>query len=273
MSASATILRTCVQKNSQAAYQYQYLISTPPAYDQDKAKKWPLILFLHGSGESGHGGQNDIEMIKRHGIAKIVTAYGLIKEGKPPVVDIQEGKKNRKKTDDEEDLSSTPVPEETAKFVAENFITVSPQLDLGKGVAGWNPAVLEKLLDEIEEGHRVDASKIYVTGISMGGFGTWNLAVHNPGRFAAIAPICGGADNARLGLIKHLPIWAFHGAQDDIVPVSHSEQAVEALKELGANVQYTQYPRLKHDSWTETYNKLDLFKWFLENKKERKPKA
>ncbi|KNC97369.1 dienelactone hydrolase [Spizellomyces punctatus DAOM BR117] len=272
MPSPTTLLRPFVQQKSPAAYAYQYLLSTPPQYEEDSSKKWPLILFLHGAGESARGGQNDLEFVKRHGIPKLVTAYELIQAGKPPIVHVPDLKAAKKTVDEEEpDAASLPVPEETAKLVAETFITVSPQVDLTKGY-GWNAHVLEHLLNEIEDTYRVDASRIYVTGVSMGGQGTWNIALHNPQRFAAIAPICGGTDTLRLGLIKHLPVWVFHGVLDNIIPITESEQAVEALQEHGGKVKYTSYPRAKHDSWTETYNNPEVVKWFLEHKKERNVK-
>ena len=130
------------------------------------------------------------------------------------------------------------------------------------------PEELAALLDVLEEKYKVDRDRIYVTGLSMGGFGTWALAAHQPGRFAAIAPVCGGGDVKTVEKFAHLPVWVFHGGRDRVVPQSRSDVMVEALKKAGAtNVKYTVYPEAGHDSWTETYNNDDFYKWLLEQKR------
>ncbi len=141
------------------------------------------------------------------------------------------------------------------------FIVVSPQCP---DRMFWNTDILSKLLDEIEANYRVDKNRIYVTGLSMGGHGTWSLAIEQPNRFAAIAPVCGWADTSKASTIAHIPIWVFHGAKDVVVPVKSSEDMVAALKNCGSNVKLTIYPEANHDSWTETYNNEELYKWFLE---------
>ncbi len=141
------------------------------------------------------------------------------------------------------------------------FIVVSPQCP---DRMFWNTDILSKLLDEIEASYRVDKNRIYVTGLSMGGHGTWSLAIEQPNRFAAIAPVCGWADTSKASTIAHIPTWVFHGAKDVVVPVKSSEDMVAALKNYGSNVKLTIYPEANHDSWTETYNNEELYKWFLE---------
>jgi len=101
------------------------------------------------------------------------------------------------------------------------------------------------------------------TPLSMGGFGTWAFALAYPDRCAAIAPICGGGDPARVGAIRHLPVWAFHGAKDTIVPLRRSAEMVTALRQCGGNVRFTVYPDAVHDAWTETYTNPELYAWFL----------
>jgi predicted peptidase len=146
------------------------------------------------------------------------------------------------------------------------FIAVSPQCPQGQY---WSVPRLSTLLDEVESSYRVDPARIYLTGISMGGFGTWRLAAAQPDRFAAIAPICGGGDAADACNLKDLPVWAFHGARDRIVPISESEKMVEALKACGGNVKFTVYPEADHDSWTQTYNNPALFDWFKQHQRDR----
>jgi predicted peptidase len=101
----------------------------------------------------------------------------------------------------------------------------------------------------------------------MGGYGTWHLAAAQPQRFAAIAPICGGGNPTQAPKLKNLPVWAFHGAKDDVVPLSESEIMVSALQGCGGNVKFTVYPEAKHDSWTQTYNNPELYQWFLQHRR------
>jgi predicted peptidase len=192
-----------------------YLLYLPTDYDQSD-KNFPLVLFLHGSGERG----NDLEKVKIHGIPK------LISQGKD-------------------------FP----------FIVVSPQCP---ELLVWNTEVLSSLLNEVENNYRVDQNRIYVTGLSMGGTGTWDLATSEPNRFAAIAPVCGVPDTSKACIIAHIPIWIFHGAKDNVHPIKDSEDMVAALKKCGSDVKFTMYPDAYHDSWTETYNNEELYKWFLE---------
>ncbi len=186
-----------------------YLLYLPEGYATG-GKEWPLVLFLHGAGETG----SDLKRVKVHG---------------PPHL------------------------AEQAKFP---FILVSPQ----SPQRGWNINALNALLDHVIAGHRVDKNRVYVTGLSMGGFGTWALASANPERFAAIIPICGGGNPANAPKLKDLSIWVFHGAKDDTVPPSRSEDMVKALKNAGAErLKFTLYPNAKHDSWTVTYNNAEVW--------------
>ncbi len=147
------------------------------------------------------------------------------------------------------------------------FIVVSPQCPKDKS---WEPFELSALLDEIVEKYKVDQDRIYVTGLSMGGFGTWSLAAASPYRLAAIVPICGGGDPQSARRIAHLPVWVFHGAKDSTVPLERSEKMVEALKKSGGNVRFTVYPNAGHDSWTEAYANPQLYEWLLQQKRAPK---
>ena len=144
------------------------------------------------------------------------------------------------------------------------FIVVSPQCPAGEW---WSCEVLDALLCEVETRYRVDRDRVYVTGLSMGGFGTWDLALKYPDRFAAIAPICGRGMPLLAERIRHLPVWVFHGARDDVVPIEESQRMVDALKRCGGNVKFTIYPDAGHDAWTETYNNPALYEWFLQNRR------
>ena len=195
----------------------KYLIYLPKDYDQKKA--WPVLLFLHGSGERG----DNLDLVKKHGPPKLIAA----------------GKQ---------------FP----------FIVVSPQCPNGRW---WQPMELATLLDEIVEKYKVDQDRIYVTGLSMGGFGTWSLAAYQPSRFAAIVPICGGGEVYWADTLAHIPAWVFHGGKDTGVPPERSKQMVEALKKDGGNPKLTIYPEAGHDSWTAAYNTPELYEWLLQQKR------
>jgi predicted peptidase len=194
-----------------------YLLFLPQGYEQSK-QRWPLMLFLHGAGESG----TDLAKVKTHGPPKVV-------ESKPDFP----------------------------------FILVSPQ-SAGRG---WNSDTLNALLNDVIRQYRVDERRIYLTGLSMGGYGTWSLAAAHPERFAAIVPICGGGNPADAKKLAALPIWVFHGSKDPTVPVQRSREMVEAIQAAGGNVKFTEYPEAKHDCWTETYDNPELYKWLLAQKR------
>jgi predicted peptidase len=130
------------------------------------------------------------------------------------------------------------------------------------------------LIDEVMEKHAVDAKRVYLTGLSMGGFATWELGLKTPERFAAIAPICGGGnpyppygfEPKRAEALKTMGIWAFHGGKDPVVKLAESERMVQAMKLYGCgDVELTVYPEAEHDSWTETYNNPKLYEWLLKH--------
>jgi predicted peptidase len=151
------------------------------------------------------------------------------------------------------------------------FIVASPQCPDGQI---WSNESLLALLEEVSREYAVDPSRVYLTGLSMGGYGTWSLGLTHPEKFAAIAPICGGgnlislllAEGAKAQALKTLGVWAFHGAKDPVVPLSESERMVALLKKRGVtDVQLTVYPEAQHDSWTETYDNPKLYEWFLQH--------
>lgn len=199
-----------------------YLLALPEGYAADTTAKWPLLLFLHGSGESG----NDLEKVKLHG---------------PPEL-IAKGKK---------------FP----------FVVVSPQSPVAYG---WDIEMLYGLLQDVKKRYRVDAERVYLTGLSMGGFGTVSLAQKYPEEFAAIAPVCGGGDTSNAWKLRHTPSWFFHGAKDDVVPPEGSFNLVNAIRQYGKTAQLTIFPAANHNSWDSTYNSNDqLYNWFLAQKRFR----
>jgi len=145
------------------------------------------------------------------------------------------------------------------------FIVVSPQCP---SQDWWTDKVevLTNLLDDIVSRYDVDTDRIYLTGLSMGGYGTWTLAAAHPDRFAAITPICGGGKRFMALTLKDVPVWAFHGAKDGVVPPKESEEMVKAIKARGGEAKLTVYPDAGHDSWTATYNNQELYDWFLKHR-------
>jgi predicted peptidase len=201
------------ESQSKGTTKIDYLLFLPQGYEKSQ-QLWPLMMFLHGSGESG----TNLAKVKSHGPPKLV-------ESKPDFP----------------------------------FILVSPQ-SAGRG---WNRDTLNSLLDDVTRNYRVDKHRVYLTGLSMGGYGTWSLAAAHPERFAAIVPICGGGNPADAKKLAALPIWVFHGAKDPTVPVQRSREMVEAIKLAGGNIKFTEYPEAKHDCWTETYANPELYRWLL----------
>jgi predicted peptidase len=200
-----------------------YLLFLPEDYGKGD-KQWPMLIFLHGAGESG----SDLAKVKKHGPPKIVE----------------------KKKD---------FP----------FIVVSPQAPDVK--TAWQVNTLNALLDDLMTKYKIDPDRVYLTGLSMGGGGTWMWATANPERFAAIVPICGYRnDPKQAARLKDMPIWVFHGAKDTAVPLSRSEVMVKAIMDAGGNVKMKVYPEAGHDSWTETYNNPELYTWLLEQKRPAK---
>jgi predicted peptidase len=144
------------------------------------------------------------------------------------------------------------------------FFIVSPQCS----EASWWPWEVERLgvlLAHVTAQHAIDRSRIYLTGLSMGGYGTWHLAVRYPELFAAIVPICGGGETLpRLaGRLARLPIWAFHGDTDDIVPLAESERMVAAVNAAGGDAKLTVYPGVGHNAWDRAYGEAALYQWLL----------
>ncbi|MBC8170065.1 MAG: prolyl oligopeptidase family serine peptidase [Anaerolineae bacterium] len=149
------------------------------------------------------------------------------------------------------------------------FIVVSPQCPLDHWWSEYTDTLIG-LLDATIARYRVDTSRVYLTGLSMGGFGSWHLAWQYPERFAAVAPICGGLPwfiglEGAAEKLKNMPLWVFHGAKDTVVPIEESRRIVNALKAVKGNVKFTVYREARHDSWTKTYANPKLYEWLLQH--------
>jgi len=201
-----------------------YLVYQPAETPDTRGKRWPLLMFLHGAGERGA----NLQVVATHG----------------PLSHVKRG---------------TNFP----------FIIVAPQCPAGQR---WDSGALARLLDHVESKYAVDTNRVYLTGLSMGGYGTWEMGLRYPERFAAIAPVCGGVSlidtyvawNDHGDKIKRLPIWAFHGAKDDVIPPDESARAITELREQGLpRLKLTVYPETGHDSWKQAYADPELYDWLL----------
>ncbi|GAF70929.1 unnamed protein product, partial [marine sediment metagenome] len=177
---------------------------------------------------------------------------------KPPMILFLHGAGER--GSDIEDVKRHGLPKEIEAGRELPFVTVSPQCEEG---AMWDADALGCLVDEVARAQDVDPTRIYVTGLSMGGRGTWELAVRYPKRFAAIAPVCGWAHPLWARRVRRMGVWVFHGALDAVVRMEKTLNIIRELKALHADVSFTVYPMATHDSWTETYANPDLYDWFL----------
>lgn len=200
-----------------------YVVFVP--HDYDGTKEYPVILFLHGSGETKGGKKQPVEV------------------GIGPAV------KTREKT----------FP----------FIAVFPQSEKRTWKADSDDGRRAvAILDRVMKDYKVDPNRQYLTGLSMGGFGTWSLAAAYPDRWAAIAPVCGGGDPATAEKIKGLPCWAFVGDQDNPRLVAGVRDMVTALEKAGGKPRFQEYKWVGHDSWDPAYATNELYTWMLQQKKK-----
>ena len=146
-----------------------------------------------------------------------------------------------------------------------DFVIVSPQCPQGQLWSGKVDTLIA-LLDHIQSQYDVDTDRVYLTGLSMGGYGSWVLGCTYPERFAAISPVCGGGDRYFAPRLRGVPVWAFHGAKDNCVPLERSQEMVDAISTAGGNAKLTIYPEANHDSWSQAYSDASLYKWFLSHR-------
>ncbi len=199
-----------------------YLVAVPADYDADAEKAWPLVIFLHGSGERG----DEVELVAAWGPPKLAKAGAAI----PAIV-------------------------------------VSPQCPAGS----WWPREIEALdglLGQVESNYRVDADRIYLTGLSLGGFGSVAWAAAEPERFAAVAPICGGGNPEQAKAMAAVPTWFFHGTEDTAVPYMNSVELYNAMRQADADhVKLTLYDGVDHFSWIPAYADPRLWEWMFSQRR------
>jgi poly(3-hydroxybutyrate) depolymerase len=205
--------------------------------DYDSGKKYPLVIFLHGSGERGT--DNDAQL--KNGVREFLGS-----------------------------------PEVRAKYPCFAMVPQSPPND-SWGRADFSGVARPSLTDTsrrvleviqgLEKEFSIDPARLYIGGLSMGGFGTWDLISRYPDFFAAAFPICGGGAPVRAPLMKDVPIWAFQGGADPTVPPKMSQEMVEAVQKAGGKPKYTEYPGVGHSSWTNAFKEPELLPWLFAQKR------
>lgn len=208
-----------------------------------EGQKYPLVLFLHGAGERG----TDNEKPLVHGMQTFLD--GEFRKQHPCFVVVPQ------------------CPDESM-WVDIPWTTPQPVMPKNPNL---NHTLVLGLLDTLLKELPVDPSRQYITGLSMGGFGTFEMIIRHPERFAAAAPVCAGTDLTRVIVAKDVPLWLFHGAMDTTVKVERSREIVETLKKAGGTPRYTEYPDVAHDSWNKAYATPELYEWLFAQKRSGSP--
>lgn len=230
-----------VYKNA-AGETLPYRLHVPRGYDSKQ--KYPIVLFLHGAGERG----TDNEAQLKH--AQVLRLVGDEAGRKHPCFLV--APQCPEKHQWVEVPWYLPTPHRTPQ---------TPSLPMRLTMV---------LLDALEKEFSIDPARRYVTGLSMGGFGTLDLCVRRPGAIAAAAPICGGADDSRAIQMAGVAFWLFHGSNDGAVPVARSRSAAESLRKAGAKVKYTEYAGMGHDAWTRAYDEPGLVEWLFSQRRDER---
>lgn len=210
---------------------------------REPGKKYPLVLFLHGAGERGDDNQAQL----KHVVGIFVTPEN--REKYPCFVLAPQCPAGRKWAEVDWSAPTHRQPE-------------NPSAPM---------ALTLKLIDQLVAEEPIDPARCYVMGLSMGGYGTWDVLARQPERFAAAVPMCGGGDETTAERIAHIPIWNFHGDKDPAVRVERSRRMVEALRAAGSKVKYTEYAGCGHDCWTPACKEPELLPWLFSQKKAGDP--
>jgi predicted peptidase len=206
----------------------------------EEGKIYPLVVFLHGAGERGI--DNEKQMV--HGVPQFAS------------------KENRKKYPC---FLIAPQCPDGKRWVEVDWSADKHTQPKEIGEVG---RLTLELIDYEMKHLPIDPKRVYITGLSMGGYGSWDLLARRPELFAAAAPVCGGADEATAEKIKQIPIWVFHGAKDTAVKPARSRNMVAALEKAGGKPKYTEYPVVGHNSWDNAYRDPEFYKWLFAQKKD-----
>lgn len=223
---------------------YRYVVYVPSEFDS--AEKWPVVLFLHGSGERGSDGL-------RQTVVGLGSAIRRNPERFPMIVIFPQASEDTRWLGDEADFAI---------------------------------AAVDRTVEELNG----DPDRVYLTGLSLGGYGSWHLALAHPDRFAALVPVCGGIVKPETAAsvrqspltidvedpyeltarkLRHLPVWMFHGEEDPVIPASESRRMFDALRTVGADVQYDEVPGVGHGVWDDAYGRQGLWEWMLRQRRKQ----
>lgn len=218
---------------------FRFRLLRPPAVEP--GRRYPLVVFLHGAGERG---SDNVAQLKY--LPTWFAEPALRKRHPCFVLAPQCRTDHRWSPCDWSDTKSSPL-------------APKPTTDLAAAVAAT---------EAVRAAEPVDADRVYLTGLSMGGYGAWELAMRMPDRFAAVAPICGGGDETQAAKLAGLPIWCFHGADDTVVPVERSRSMVAAIRAAGGEPRYSELPGVGHHSWAPAYRESELLDWLFAQRRQ-----
>lgn len=210
--------------------------------NHDAAKKYPLVFFMHGAGERG---DNNIAQLK-HGM-KVFSSEELQAQH-PCFIVAPQVPNNQKWSDVNWSELKNALPSEPSRSLRMAM----------EAIAG------------LQKEFSIDADRLYITGLSMGGYGTWDAISRWPDTFAAAVPVCGGGDENQAAKLTRIPLWCFHGDQDGAVPVVRSRNMIAAIKAAGGEPKYTEYPGVGHNSWDKAYADPALYDWLFAQKRPSK---
>jgi len=204
-----------------------YRLFVPPDYDKEKS--YPLVMWLHGAGGAGTDNLAQIAEDQTNGTHTWTKPQN---QAKYPTFVL--------------------VPQSPTNWISAGLDRLSPEMSLVLGI-----------IDALKSEFNIDTRRIYVAGQSDGGVGTWNVIEQRPNLFAAAIPLCGAGDPSRASRIAKLPIWAFHGTLDEIIPVVESRKMITAIRRAGGRPKYTEYGTVGHDVWIPAFTEPDLVGWLF----------
>lgn len=225
------------RSDDDGALQYRIHLPTPLVRDRG----YPLVLFFHGAQQRGNDNRKQLEI----GVGDLLRY--LRRRGQPAIIIAPQCPGGEQWVDTPWNADQHTMPKRPSRPMR---LTID---------------LLEETLDELP----VDRQRVYVTGLSMGGFAAWDIVQRLPETFAAAIPVCGGGDTAQADTIKDVPLWAFHGERDWAVQPRRSRDMVAALREAGGEPRYTEYPGVKHDAWTPTYGNDAVWQWMFDQRNKR----
>lgn len=212
----------------------------------EPGKKYPVVLFLHGAGERGDDNQLQLLYLPE------LMAGAEYRQKFPCFLIAPQCRTDQKWVEVDWSADTTEQPEEA-----------SDQLNVALGA-----------LDDVIENYPIDPARVYLTGLSMGGYGSWDAAARYPQRFAAVVPVCGGGDEQTASSLASVPIWAVHGDEDQAVPVARSRRMIEAIREAGGSPHFTELKGVDHDSWTPAYSDPNgVLAWMFEQVNDRRKES